>query len=118
MNTEDYDYKCGIKRLTERVKLMHEAEKELSPTPRKKDIEKIATALEKATGLLEANGCAQFDIESFHDERDIPERGIGLDGWPIVKRPVIEWPSYKAITWHIRALAESARMAADQLPNE
>lgn len=117
MNAEDNDYERGIKRLIKMVQHVCEAEKEWSPTPLKKDIEKIAATLEETARLLERDGCAQFDIEFLHDERDIPVRAIDLNGWPVENKTIIERPSYKAVTWYIRGLAESARVAADQLPN-
>lgn len=119
MVTGSNDYERGINRLITRVKSIHEIEtgKEWSSTKQKKDIEKIALELEKAAKLLAVVGTAQFDIEIFHDERGSPKRIVGLDGWPVEEKSPIDWPSYKSIYWNIRVLAESANLAAQQLPN-
>lgn len=110
-------YERGIRKLIEKVSRIHksEREKEWNSTAKRKAIEEIAKKLEETADLL-TSGSAQFDIESFHDERGIPERAIGLDGWP-VENEETDWPSYQSIKSDIRLLAESARQAAEQVPN-
>lgn len=104
-------YEEGVVRLAKRVRLMNEAE--YSPTPEKKAAEHIAAKLDELAALLKKQGSAQTGIEELHDRPPIP--GVGLDGMPV--EPVDIGCSYKATTWHMRALAESAREYAKGLPN-
>lgn len=107
-------YERGIDKLIEIVSRIHNSG--WSPTESRKTIEAIAKKLEETAELL-VSGSAQFDIETFHDERGIPEPVIGLDGYPIEQPTEWEWPSYQSIKWDIRLLAESARLATEQLPD-
>jgi hypothetical protein len=108
-------YKRGIKKLVEIVSRIHSSE--WSPTESKRAIEKIAKKLKETAWLLDACGSAQCDIEILHNKRGIPEPVIGLDGIPIQQSPKWEWPSYRSIRQDIELLTESARLAAEQLPD-
>jgi hypothetical protein len=115
-------YEEGIALLVERLKAMHRSE--WSPTPKRKAAEAIAARLDELADLLAEDGIAQPSIQQFHDQPPQPQPGI--DGWP---EPVVKWvegfpeptmnhrDSYSGTIGHMRALAESARQVAADLPN-
>jgi hypothetical protein len=104
-------YEAAIAALTERVKLMHEAE--WSPTPARKQAESIAADLVALADRLDGCGGVLFDIEQAHDAPD--PAGIGPDGRPA---PVTTWRlSYKGTIWGMRNLADTARRVAAELPD-
>jgi len=107
-------YERGIRKLIELVSRIHH-NTEWNPTEQKKALEDAANKLEELAELL-LSGPAAYDLETAHDERGIPERVIGLDGF-LIEQPESEWPSYQSIKWDIRELAMSARIAAERLPN-
>lgn len=108
------DYEKAITKLVARVRLSHETE--WSPTESRKECERVAKALEKVADMLSTTS-EEMRIEAVHQQRGEPETFTGIDGLPQQTQSKIEWPGYQAIKWQIRSLAESARMAADELPH-
>jgi hypothetical protein len=111
------DYERGIGNLIKVVVRVHDASAgKWSPTPLRHEISEIAIKLDKIADLLGHQGSAQRRIESVHDEPEA--RQIGLDGYPIEESPLnTKAGSYQETTWRIRWLADSAREAANRLPN-
>lgn len=106
MNT----YEAGIQRLTDKVAVMVSP---WNPTSERKEITGFLRRLEDFVNDLEGGGLACFDIEDEHDKAPSPL--IGLDGY---STPVPDFScSYQATLMHMRALANSAKRAADNLPN-
>jgi hypothetical protein len=110
MCEQQTDYERGIFRLIEYVRQLSDTP---SPTERRKAITAIADRLNAVLFDLETSGAAQGAIEDEHDQVPWPE--VGFDGLPI---PVPNWDvSYSATLGHMRALVDSAKRAADKLPN-
>lgn len=87
-----------------------------SPTPSRKECERVSKALNDVADLLNSTS-EGMTIESKHKERGEPETTIGSDGWTITEKSDFDWPGYESIKWTIRDLAESAKQAAEALPN-
>jgi hypothetical protein len=109
------DYERAVARLIERVRLMHKSD--WSPTPRRKEIEEMASRIHGLAELLDKCGLAQADIENRHNEKGQPVRRVGTDGLPVTHDADISFQSYKAIIWSLRHLADSAREAAEAMPD-
>ena len=109
------DYSDRISRLAARVRLMNEAD--WSPTPERRKAEALAVRLVELADYLDETGTLQFDLEELHDRP--PPLNFGEDGWPDPNAYAEGLPggSYKTTIWRIRALAESARQVAKELPN-
>jgi hypothetical protein len=101
-------------KLSARVRVAHEST--WSPTPARKECERVAEALENVANLLAASAEAPR-IEAAHKERGEPGTAIGEDGWPVAEEDHFEWHNYKSIKWIIRDLAKSARVAAEEMPD-
>jgi hypothetical protein len=112
------EYRRAIEKLTSRVRVIYESErkKEWSPTPTRKECERVAKALDEVAELLATTDAGML-IESVHQDRGKPQTIVGEDGWPVEEESYFEWSSYQAIKWRIRDLAESARKAAAELPD-
>jgi hypothetical protein len=105
------DYERAILRLIERVRGMNEAPKVV--TLRRKKLMGFAKRLNDLASELDQPWAVQSDIECEHDKEPAPR--IGRDGYPIpVQRLGV---SYQATLMNMRLLADSAKRAADSLPN-
>lgn len=107
-------YDEAKQKLSDRVRLSHQTD--WSPTPSRKECERVAEALERVADLLATTPESQR-IESAHEARAEPETITGLDGFPVKEERDEDWISYEMMKWKIRDLAESARAAAEELPD-
>lgn len=108
------EYETAILKLAARVRSANETK--WTPTPARKECERVAKALDDVAALLDATS-EGMRIEAAHKERGEPEIVTGLDGWSQEEESDLDWPGYESIKWQIRDLAESARMAACALPD-
>lgn len=108
-------YETGLAKLAERVRQINESD--WSPTPERKECERIAKLLaETATALKSTT--ARTTIDSTHKALGAPVIVTGLDGWPVEHAPYyFDWPESRTIVAHMELLAESAQQAADELPD-
>lgn len=103
-------YEQGISRLIEYVRQWSDTP---SPTARRKAISALADRLNDLLRELETSGAAQGAIEDEHDQEPPPE--VGFDGLPI---PAPKWGvCYSETLQHMWDLVDSAKRAADKLPN-
>lgn len=106
-------YTDCIARLAERVRAIKDAG--WNPTPKRREAEALAGRLVELADYLDDTGTLQFDLEELHDRPPPPI--IGADGWPHPDSMAESLQcSYKATIWRIRALADSARRVAYELP--
>jgi len=106
MDKDTDDYKSGMVRLTKYVARLHEGENLNSRSKHKKMLGEFAESLDQAASLME-DDYMELLLQSFHDWRGATGRMTGER----------RWESYRAIKWHIRELAESARQAVDEIPD-
>lgn len=105
-----FNYELGIVRLVDRVRGMDNG---WSPTPLRREIERIAVDLERLVDVLELDGLAQSCIESDHDKE--PPVEVDFNGMP-VPAPA-SGDSYQVTVMRMRNLAAHARRAAGALPS-
>lgn len=103
------EYEAAKLRLVERVKGLVVP---VNFTDQRDRMTDISERLAELVDELDGQSPGVFDLETEHDKP--PEKGVGLDGLPIV------WPDYrcsfKGTLGYMRDLAESARRVAASYP--
>ena len=114
---DDEAYNRCIENLVEFIADVHAAEKDgrASPTDDKNKLNEAHKKLVKICAFLE-NTDTQSLLERLHNDREVLPVRTGLDGWP-VHELAYDWRTYNGICSDIKSLAESAKIAADNLPN-
>lgn len=106
-------YNEALAKLMKRVRQIHVNHGAANVTTKKRELEEIATQLDKVIEVLERQGTAQSDIEELHDRP--PPPAVGFDGYPVA---VDDYgASYKGTIGYMRDLADSARRAANEMPD-
>jgi hypothetical protein len=129
------DYDLGVLLLIEHVRWMNQQEHHAlaltadgaraGVTLRRNELMGFAKRLDDLANDLDQPWSLQSDIECEHDKEHFelicfangkePRLRLGPGGYPIpVPRLGV---SYAATLWHMRLLADSAKLAADSLPN-